>query len=104
MQAWKLWKEGNSEELIDTCLGDNFNLSKVLRCIHVALLCVQLHPEDRPDMALVLVMLSSENALPDPKEPGFLLERSSAEGDSSSHMQMTTITSNEMTLTMLQAR
>ncbi|KAI9079167.1 hypothetical protein K1719_038893 [Acacia pycnantha] len=94
--AWRLWKEGNTKELIDACLGNNFKLSDLLRCIHVALLCVQLRPDDRPNMALVLVMLSSENALPEPKEPGFLLERPSAEGECYS--------SNEITLTLLQAR
>lgn len=96
---------GNSEELIDPSLGDAFNLSQVLRCIHVSLLCVQLHPDDRPDMALVFVMLSSENALPEPKEPGFLIERTSVEGDySSTKDMMMSSSTNEITMTLLHAR
>ena len=69
-----MWKEGIPLELIDTHLGESYNKSEALRCIHIGLLCVQHHPDDRPKMASVVVMLSSESDLPHPKEPGFLLE------------------------------
>ncbi|KAF7827596.1 G-type lectin S-receptor-like serine/threonine-protein kinase [Senna tora] len=102
--AWKLWNEGNTKELVDSSLGDAFNLLEVLRCIHVSLLCMQQHPEDRPNMDLVLVMLSSECNLPQPKEPGFLIEKTSIEGEYSSNKQMMFSSSNEITMTLLQAR
>ncbi|KAK7405143.1 hypothetical protein VNO78_06341 [Psophocarpus tetragonolobus] len=101
--AWRLWKENTPMELVDTSLGDSFTLSEVVRCIHVGLLCVQLHPEDRPNMASVIFLLSSENTLPQPKEPGFLMERMNIVGESSTSNQIKTST-NELTLTLLEAR
>ncbi|KAJ0103552.1 hypothetical protein Patl1_04483 [Pistacia atlantica] len=71
-QAWKLWNEGKPLELVDPFLGKSCNLSEVTRCIHISLLCVQQHPEDRPSMSSVVLMLGSEIALPQPKQPGFL--------------------------------
>lgn len=88
-------------KLIDASLSESFTLSEVLRCIHVGLLCVQLHPEDRPNMASVILMLSSENTLPQPKEPGFLIERMTIAGEHSSQIFSST---NELTMTLLKAR
>lgn len=104
-QTWKLWKGGNTKDLIDCSMEETFNISEILRCIHISLLCVQLHFEDRPNMASVLVMLSSENALPEPKEPAFLIERTlDNEGENSSYDQMMFSSSNELSVTLLQAR
>jgi len=78
-------------------------MSEILRCIQVGLLCVQKCPEDRPAMSSVLLMLISETAvLPQPKQPGFYMERIPEEshylmGESSSSI-------NEMTVTQLEAR
>ncbi|KAJ0101131.1 hypothetical protein Patl1_04477 [Pistacia atlantica] len=81
--AWKLWNEGKQLELIDSVLGDqSCNLSEAIRCIHISLLCVQQYPEDRPNMSSVVVMLGSENELPQPKQPGFLMDRKSQGPDS----------------------
>ncbi|KAK7279501.1 hypothetical protein RJT34_24554 [Clitoria ternatea] len=60
--AWKLWKEGRPLELIDKSLEDTCFVSQILHCIHVSLLCVQQHPEDRPGMSRVLLMLVSEKS------------------------------------------
>ncbi|XP_022848664.1 G-type lectin S-receptor-like serine/threonine-protein kinase At4g27290 isoform X2 [Olea europaea var. sylvestris] len=77
--AWLLWNEDKALELMDECLKDSFVECQVKRCIHVGLLCVQKHAEDRPVMSSVLFMLGSEEGaiLPEPKEPGFFMERSS---------------------------
>ncbi|XP_076927753.1 G-type lectin S-receptor-like serine/threonine-protein kinase At4g27290 [Bidens hawaiensis] len=69
--AWRLHIEGRSLELVDKCLGELNNVSQVLRSIHVSLLCVQRHPEDRPTMKNVILMFGSEGPLPSPNEPGF---------------------------------
>ncbi|KAB1215254.1 hypothetical protein CJ030_MR4G004193 [Morella rubra] len=69
--AWRLWKEGSPLGLMDACLKDSHCSSEVLRCIHISLLCVEQHPEDRPSMSTVVLMLGCENALPQPKQPGF---------------------------------
>ncbi|KAK4420700.1 G-type lectin S-receptor-like serine/threonine-protein kinase [Sesamum alatum] len=75
--AWLLWKENKILELIDECLNDTFVESQVKRCIQVGLLCIQKFAEDRPVMSSVVFMLGTEGTiLPEPKEPGFLIERS----------------------------
>ncbi|KAL5547448.1 hypothetical protein UlMin_002679 [Ulmus minor] len=61
--AWRLWKEGNALELIDESLVLSYSNSEVLRCMHVSLLCVQQHPDDRPTMSSVVSMLGNQTAL-----------------------------------------
>ncbi|KAL6314128.1 hypothetical protein AAG906_011868 [Vitis piasezkii] len=80
--AWTLYMEGTPLELIDASVGYTHNQSEVLRALNVGLLCVQRHPDDRPNMSSVVLMLSSEGALPQPKEPGFFTERNMLEADS----------------------
>nr|POE92705.1 receptor-like serine/threonine-protein kinase sd1-8 [Quercus suber] len=101
--AWILWNEGRPLELIDECLRQSSTLSEVLRCIHISLLCVQQRPEDRPSMSSVIVMLGSESALPQPKQPGFFLEKDSNEAHRFSSKQEPSST-NEITITLLEAR
>ena len=84
MQAWRLWNEGRPLELMNKKVDDSSSLSEVIRCIQVGLLCVQQRPEDRPSMSTVVVMLSSEISLPQPKQPGFYTERSCSEQETSS--------------------
>ncbi|TYJ48589.1 hypothetical protein E1A91_A01G073200v1 [Gossypium mustelinum] len=80
--AWRLWTEKRPLELIDKALGDSYNATQVLRCINVALLCVQQSPSDRPNMSLVLLMLCGESILPQPKQPGFFIQRNLPMADS----------------------
>ncbi|XP_057516301.1 G-type lectin S-receptor-like serine/threonine-protein kinase At4g03230 isoform X2 [Amaranthus tricolor] len=71
--AWRLWNEERQHEIIDETLNDSCNLSDVMKCIHVGLLCVQEEPNDRPSMSTVLLMLCSENVcLPNPQPPAFV--------------------------------
>ncbi|XP_070675296.1 receptor-like serine/threonine-protein kinase SD1-8 isoform X2 [Malus domestica] len=105
--AWKLWTEGKGSEIIDPSVGDSYSPSVVLRCIQVGLLCVQERAEDRPTMASVVLMLSSETAtMPQPKNPGFCLERNKnpVETDSSSGKQDQSCTVNQVTVTMVDGR
>ncbi|KAG6573212.1 Cysteine-rich receptor-like protein kinase 25, partial [Cucurbita argyrosperma subsp. sororia] len=68
--AWKLWKNGTSLELLDPILRDNYSRNEVLRCIHIALLCVQEDPSRRPSMTSIVLMLNSySTTLPLPREP-----------------------------------
>lgn len=89
-------------KLIDTHLEGSCIPSEVCRYIHIGLLCVQQHPDDRPNMTSVIVMLSSENSLPQPKEPGFLIEKMGIESESSSKLTSTSV--NEVTISILDAR
>ncbi|KAG8078162.1 hypothetical protein GUJ93_ZPchr0007g4910 [Zizania palustris] len=98
--AWLLWKEGRSAELLDELLGGSFDYSEVLRCVQVALLCVEVQPKNRPLMSSVLMMLSSENAtLPEPNEPGVNIGRHTSDTDSSQ-----TQTANSVTITAIECR
>ncbi|CAL1393916.1 unnamed protein product [Linum trigynum] len=70
--AWGCWREEKAMEVMDVSLSETCNGSEFLRCVTVALLCVQEDPNDRPTMANVLFMLGSDTAsLPRPKEPAF---------------------------------
>ncbi|KAK4255703.1 hypothetical protein QN277_008668 [Acacia crassicarpa] len=101
--VWRLWKESMPLKLIDACLEDSFIVSEALRCIHISLLCVQHHPDDRPNMASVVMMLSNESDLPQPKEPAFLLERSPGRQESAQNNHISS-SINEMSFTELDAR
>ncbi|XP_037406917.1 receptor-like serine/threonine-protein kinase SD1-8 [Triticum dicoccoides] len=84
--SWKLWKEGRTADLLDEAMAGSIDYSVVLRCIQVALLCVEVHPKNRPLMSSVVMMLSSENAtLPEPNEPGVNIGRSTDTDYSQTH-------------------
>ncbi|CAN6684359.1 unnamed protein product [Malus baccata var. baccata] len=98
--AWILWIQDKPLELIDKTFCDSCNISEVIRCLHVGLLCVQRVPEDRPSMSSVVLMLSSGDVLPPPKQPGFYTERSVHESPT-----MTLPSSeNNFSTTMIEAR
>ncbi|KAL2327851.1 hypothetical protein Fmac_021278 [Flemingia macrophylla] len=92
--AWKMWKEGNAAHFIDASLEDSCILHEALRCIHIGMLCVQHHPNDRLNMASVVVLLSNENVLPSPKDPSYLIKDISTEKESSSE-NFTSISVND---------
>ncbi|KAI9111474.1 hypothetical protein K1719_017164 [Acacia pycnantha] len=100
--AWRFWKEGIPLKLVDEHLGQSYVESEVSRCIHIGLLCLQYHANDRPDMTSVVIMLSSEGVLPEPKEPGFLLENIPSRVESPN--KDASPSSNEISITMLEAR
>ena len=98
-QAWKLWKEDKPLDLIDTCLEDSCILLEIVRCLRISFLCLQQHPEDRPNMSSVVMMLRGESSLLEPKEPTYFVGKklpSSRKNQSSS--------TNEITITLLEAR
>ncbi|KAG5234188.1 G-type lectin S-receptor serine/threonine-protein kinase [Salix suchowensis] len=68
---------------LDDIQGESCALSEVLQCIHVALLCVQQRPDDRPSMSIVVLMFGSDTVLPRPKQPGFFTERNVVDAESS---------------------
>ncbi|KGN59993.2 G-type lectin S-receptor-like serine/threonine-protein kinase At4g27290 isoform X2 [Cucumis sativus] len=105
--AWKLWNEGRALELIDPSIGESYTLSEVLRCIHVSLLCLQQQPEDRPIISDVISMLNCESAskLMQPKQPIYCMEMDSLKEDSiSSKNEASSSTTNELTVTVVEAR
>nr|CAB3458265.1 unnamed protein product [Digitaria exilis] len=101
--AWKLWREGNAVALLDEAVaGGDHRGSEVLRCVQVALLCVQERPDDRPHMAAVLLALGNPGAaLPQPRHPGFCTDRGSTSTDGE---WSSTCTVNDVTVTIVEGR
>ncbi|KAL9305767.1 putative G-type lectin S-receptor-like serine/threonine-protein kinase SD1-13 RLK-Pelle-DLSV family [Arabidopsis thaliana] len=82
--AWKLWNTGEDIALVDPVIFEECFENEIRRCVHVGLLCVQDHANDRPSVATVIWMLSSENSnLPEPKQPAFIPRRGTSEVESS---------------------
>ena len=69
LQAWKNWREGTISNLIDPTLS-NSPITKIMRFIHIGLLCVQENVADKPNMASVVLMINSNSiALTTPTQP-----------------------------------
>ncbi|XP_020969997.1 receptor-like serine/threonine-protein kinase SD1-8 isoform X2 [Arachis ipaensis] len=103
--VWRHWHEGTVLTLIDPSIGNSYIESDVIRCIHIGLLCVQEHAEDRPTMSSVILMLNNEvPSLSYPKNPGFFARKNHPETDSSSNKQDEIWSVNQVTTTMLEAR
>ncbi|KAL8107847.1 hypothetical protein AgCh_024305 [Apium graveolens] len=97
--AWNLWKDGRNEELIDPIIVDACPHKKVLQCIHVGMLCVQMSAAQRPTMSQVLNMIESDSTtLPVPRFPD-MSSTNSAEMDSIMQDHDTNISSTEVTVT-----
>lgn len=61
-------------EFIDPSLrGETHSAAEIQGWVQIALLCVQLGPEERPDMWDVVLMLSSDSTviLPKPSRPAY---------------------------------
>ncbi|WVZ60092.1 hypothetical protein U9M48_010156 [Paspalum notatum var. saurae] len=72
--VWDHWSNGRALETMDPSLepGHQAPESEALKCIHLALLCVQENPADRPTMLDVLVMLHGQtSSFAAPSKPAF---------------------------------
>ncbi|KAL8506095.1 hypothetical protein ACS0TY_017086 [Phlomoides rotata] len=101
--AWILYKDKRSEEAVDSCLRHSSYLPEIQRSIHIALLCVQEHVEDRPGMASVVHMMSNDGSLPEAKRPGFFTARDVLTCETSVGPR-TTSSKNSMSITLMEAR
>ncbi|KAJ0733269.1 putative protein kinase RLK-Pelle-DLSV family [Helianthus annuus] len=77
LTASRLWRANKGEELIDGRLALNIPIGKVIRWIHIALLCVEEMPGKRPSMSTVVSMLSDQGSgsLPEPINPPMVPRR-----------------------------
>ncbi|KAG5225946.1 cysteine-rich receptor protein [Salix suchowensis] len=70
--AYELWKDDRGMEIMDPSLDDTFSSCKLIKCLQIALLCVQENPADRPSMLEVSSMLRNETAtVAIPQRPAF---------------------------------
>jgi hypothetical protein len=67
-----MWKGRRWNEFIDQSLGDEYEPEELMKYLAVALMCVQEKTIDRPTMADVVAILSSDGiTLPEPKQPAY---------------------------------
>ncbi|XP_023757732.1 G-type lectin S-receptor-like serine/threonine-protein kinase At4g27290 isoform X1 [Lactuca sativa] len=90
--AWRLYTEGKYLDLMSPSLQSSCIISEVKRSIHVGLLCVQNHAQDRPTMSSVVMMLGGDGILPPPKQPAFFAEEDSPKLNTYSGVDEATIT------------
>ncbi|XP_057428743.1 G-type lectin S-receptor-like serine/threonine-protein kinase At1g11330 isoform X2 [Lotus japonicus] len=102
--AWNLWNDDKIRSLIDPDLSTSGSENHILRCIHIAFLCVQEVAKTRPTMTTVVLMLNSEiSSLPPPKQVGFVQKQNSSSVESSSQENQCN-SSNNVTITEVQGR
>ncbi|KAL1213228.1 G-type lectin S-receptor-like serine/threonine-protein kinase [Cardamine amara subsp. amara] len=100
--AWESWCETEGVSIIDEALCGSYSLKEVMSCVHIALLCVQDHPKDRPTISQIVYMLSNDNNLPIPKQPTFSNVLTGDQQSGSSKLSSFSI--NEATQTEIEAR
>jgi hypothetical protein len=97
-QAWTLWKEGRAVDLLDDVMDGSFSYIEVLRCVQVALLCVEVQPKNRPLASSAVTTEASQNAtVPDPNDPGVNIGRKNNTSDTESSLSHT---ENNLTITI----
>ncbi|PSR91059.1 Cysteine-rich receptor-like protein kinase [Actinidia chinensis var. chinensis] len=70
--AYRLYKNGKSLEVMDPTLASLAIPDQVAMCVQIGLLCTQADPQYRPNMDLVVVMLSKKTGtLEEPMRPGY---------------------------------
>ncbi|XP_044488845.1 cysteine-rich receptor-like protein kinase 10 [Mangifera indica] len=102
--AYELWNHGKPTELMDETLDDTSSSCKLTRCLHIALLCVQENPMDRPSMLDIFSMLKTETLdMMIPQKPTFLKQNKSVGIHLEGH-SVSTSTINDTTVSDISAR
>uniref|UniRef100_A0A0D9XSY2 Protein kinase domain-containing protein n=1 Tax=Leersia perrieri TaxID=77586 RepID=A0A0D9XSY2_9ORYZ len=116
---WQRWNRGTILELVDPSLSVSgagrqcsLQIDQLLGCIHVALLCVQENPADRPKLSAVTTMISggSSASLQPPSRPAFcvhpadVMRTAAGIAMDSSGGSSTAASANRVTVTELQPR
>ncbi|KAK6133407.1 hypothetical protein DH2020_032871 [Rehmannia glutinosa] len=103
--GWKLWNEDNGMAFADQNIASPNVQSEIVRCIHIALLCVQEFPKDRPAVQTVLSMLSREIVdLPLPEQPIFAEKWDRSHVGSTQGTSQFGFSTNDLTITVLDGR
>lgn len=102
--AYELWKEGRGAEFADPSLDDTTSPCKIMRCMQVALLCVQENSADRPSMLEVDSLLKNEGKpIGTPKVPAFSVGESKDEAETY-HSGIKFYSINDVTISQLAPR
>ncbi|KAL0749253.1 hypothetical protein Bca101_031256 [Brassica carinata] len=73
IHAWRLWRNQSPLKLVDPAMGESYQNDEAFRCIHIALLCIQEDPADRPMLPAVILMLTDSITIPVLRTPRFCL-------------------------------
>ncbi|KAL6871515.1 hypothetical protein ACP4OV_014344 [Aristida adscensionis] len=98
--AWLLWKDRRWDNFIDQTFGDAYESREMIKCLTVALMCVQEKAIDRPTMPDVVAMLSGDSiTLPEPRKPAYSYTRLDVSVNST-----TSSSRNELSITTTNGR
>ncbi|KAM3385174.1 hypothetical protein ACQJBY_009241 [Aegilops geniculata] len=98
--AWQMWDEKRWHEFIDQSIGDEYEPGDMMKCLRLALMCVQVKAVDRPTMSDIVAMLSSDDiTVPEPRQPAYSYTRV----DVSVNINLS-CTRNDITLTTTDGR
>ncbi|KAJ4801493.1 cysteine-rich RECEPTOR-like kinase [Rhynchospora pubera] len=109
--AWEHWLAGTVPQLADPTLR-HCPTNEIVRCVHIALLCVQDNSADRPKMSEVAIMLSSNTmSLQAPFRPAFCIPKTGLRVNhnqgigSGQHSEMSDqVSQNQVSVTELDGR
>lgn len=100
--SWNMWKEGKTKMLPESFVRDTCSPDEVLLCVHVALLCVQENPDDRPHMpSVVFVLENGCTTLSAPNRPAYFARQSAEIEQIRNNIQNSV---NSFTLTEIEGR
>ena len=92
-------------EIVDPALGNTHEYdSEILRCIHIALLCVQESAAARPSMSEVVFMLCNEISLQPPGQAAFLLRTANRGLTNTSSGSVGGVSVNDYTISTVEGR
>ncbi|XP_058759454.1 cysteine-rich receptor-like protein kinase 10 isoform X2 [Vicia villosa] len=103
--AYELWMEGRGVEFLDPSLDDSTSHCKIMRCMQVALLCVQENSADRPSMLEVDTLLKSESTpVGTPNMPAFSMKKSKDDKGDTSNSGLKFSSINDVTISQMLPR
>ncbi|KAI4328200.1 hypothetical protein L6164_020574 [Bauhinia variegata] len=109
--VWSLYRSDKLCDIVDPTLEGNYQAEEACRLLKIGLLCAQASAELRPSMSAVVKMITSNDEIPQPTQPPFLVSTSEEFGtpttpyklEPGSHSQSSG-NSNSMTDSLLQPR
>lgn len=103
--AYELWKDGKGMEIMDPSLDDTLSSCKLIKCLQIALLCVQENPIDRPSMLEVSSMLKNETAIVTiPKRPAFSVRTDEDDGNRPEQLHLEICSVDDATISQVVGR
>ncbi|XP_074307576.1 cysteine-rich receptor-like protein kinase 25 isoform X3 [Silene latifolia] len=103
-RAWRLWNEEQVMELVDKTMEKNVSWEEAVKCIHIALLCIQEDAAKRPRMTSVVSALNGDAiVLPCPTAPHFFIPGPFGVDESATDGSGTTFTGSK-NITVMDAR